>query len=794
MRRAVAGDRRGQHAAPELEIDDRRHRHRVRRSCRRRRPSYPTLRTHRLAIGLYYRARRPAGAPRPARARRRRRAHRAARAGRASAADLLLLNDDDLTYAKIRLDARSLETALAHPRGFSDSLARSLVTGSLWDMPRRRDGRPGLRRLPARCVPVEDHPTALRTLLAPPRSPELHTAVNWCTPPGERAATRARRRRRLGAVAGPPAPAATPSCSWSRHTRPSPPRPHDTTGSEPPSTARGPSTASRRPRCAGPCSPRSRPPERIDAERIDRELARDPTVAGRERALSARAARPTPEAKEQAWALAVEQDAQPNAVVEHLGRGSGARTTPRPAGAFVRAATTTCCSRFGRPRLVRDRRALCQVLLPAGPCRRHAARRLTRLARRPPQGTQRAAPGGDRTADPWRSRSRLRSAMLSELRQRSRRTGRRPPTLCSRPGCRSSASSCCDRAALAAAPAHRPRRPRGVPATNRPDCRPAGKGEAGARRRHRAGERTVRPTHRDDGRAAAQHRDHRRGHDRAADGHEHARHPARAAAGVRRDRRGGPRLRRAEPGQGLPLRHLHDLRGPVRRRRRHRHRSTARHGTVEDVTLRVTLLRDGDGVIWYIRNGEIIRVGNRSQGLSTAIVDLPIAYAENVDRAIEVIKAAIAGLEQDPTGPSSSRRADRARRRVDVGRSGHHPGHRPVRPNENFAVQREIRERLKAAFDREGRHGGGRRPGQRRAGRHELLRRGRRPRHVRAPGAEFYRGVAGDPPLRDLYPEDDLAGAEQRLRMFLEQYWGGPRTYSEERGHPRLRMRHRRTR
>ncbi|MGB8385764.1 MAG: globin [Dermatophilaceae bacterium] len=55
---------------------------------------------------------------------------------------------------------------------------------------------------------------------------------------------------------------------------------------------------------------------------------------------------------------------------------------------------------------------------------------------------------------------------------------------------------------------------------------------------------------------------------------------------------------------------------------------------------------------------------------------------------------------------------------------------------------------------------------------------------------EFYRGVAGDPPLRDLYPEADLAGAEQRLRMFLEQYWGGPRAYSEQRGHPRLRMRH----
>ncbi len=56
--------------------------------------------------------------------------------------------------------------------------------------------------------------------------------------------------------------------------------------------------------------------------------------------------------------------------------------------------------------------------------------------------------------------------------------------------------------------------------------------------------------------------------------------------------------------------------------------------------------------------------------------------------------------------------------------------------------------------------------------------------------AEFYRGVASDPPLRALYPEADLGPAEERLRMFLEQYWGGPHTYSDTRGHPRLRIRH----
>jgi hemoglobin len=54
----------------------------------------------------------------------------------------------------------------------------------------------------------------------------------------------------------------------------------------------------------------------------------------------------------------------------------------------------------------------------------------------------------------------------------------------------------------------------------------------------------------------------------------------------------------------------------------------------------------------------------------------------------------------------------------------------------------------------------------------------------------FYEGVAADPVLRAVYPEDDLGPAEDRLRMFLIQYWGGPSTYSEERGHPRLRMRH----
>ena len=56
--------------------------------------------------------------------------------------------------------------------------------------------------------------------------------------------------------------------------------------------------------------------------------------------------------------------------------------------------------------------------------------------------------------------------------------------------------------------------------------------------------------------------------------------------------------------------------------------------------------------------------------------------------------------------------------------------------------------------------------------------------------SQFYAQVAVDPILRPMYPESDLKAAATRLQWFLEQYWGGPSTYQENRGHPRLRMRH----
>lgn len=61
---------------------------------------------------------------------------------------------------------------------------------------------------------------------------------------------------------------------------------------------------------------------------------------------------------------------------------------------------------------------------------------------------------------------------------------------------------------------------------------------------------------------------------------------------------------------------------------------------------------------------------------------------------------------------------------------------------------------------------------------------------IRAIVHRFYEGVATDPVLKPMYPEEDLGPAEDRLALFMMQYWGGPTTYSDTRGHPRLRMRH----
>lgn len=126
-------------------------------------------------------------------------------------------------------------------------------------------------------------------------------------------------------------------------------------------------------------------------------------------------------------------------------------------------------------------------------------------------------------------------------------------------------------------------------------------------------------------------------------------------------------------------------------------------GTVEEVTLRVTRLRDLDGVVWYVRNGEIIRIGNRSQGWSTVMVDLPFSYQEDVDRVIGIITDAVSRMKDDGHWSEVLRETPSV-----LGVETITAGTVTVRvfatctPNENWGIQREIRRRVKEAFDREG--------------------------------------------------------------------------------------------
>ncbi len=126
-------------------------------------------------------------------------------------------------------------------------------------------------------------------------------------------------------------------------------------------------------------------------------------------------------------------------------------------------------------------------------------------------------------------------------------------------------------------------------------------------------------------------------------------------------------------------------------------------GTVEDVTLRVTRLRDLTGVVWYIRNGEIIRIGNISQGWSTGIVDIPVAYDEDVERVMAVIREAVRGLQDD-----EALQGKLLEEPTPAGVESVSGGTMTLRvfakcaPNEQWGVVRDIRERIKVALDRAG--------------------------------------------------------------------------------------------
>ncbi len=117
-------------------------------------------------------------------------------------------------------------------------------------------------------------------------------------------------------------------------------------------------------------------------------------------------------------------------------------------------------------------------------------------------------------------------------------------------------------------------------------------------------------------------------------------------------------------------------------------------GTIEDVGLRVTRLRDSSGQVWYIRNGEIVRVGNQSQGWSTAIVDIPVDSGENSTRVIEVLEGVCREVYADPDYAKVLLEAPNV-----VGVQSVEAGRMTIRitaktqPNQQFGVQRAILDR-----------------------------------------------------------------------------------------------------
>ncbi len=239
--------------------------------------------------------------------------------------DLLLVNDDDLTYAKLRLDERSLATALVHARGFEHSLPRALVLASAWDMMREAEmSARSFADLVLGVLPGERDSTLLRTLLS-----HLQVAVFRFTDPATREDTRREARRRLWETACAAEPGSDAQLqlvtAWATFTTVD----DDTApvralleGTEVLDGLRVDFelrwTLLTALAAAGDAG----------ADEIDAERRREDTATGRERAARARAARPTAEAKAEAWAAAVEEDTLPNSVVEALAAGFTRSGTP----------------------------------------------------------------------------------------------------------------------------------------------------------------------------------------------------------------------------------------------------------------------------------------------------------------------------------------------------------------------------------------------------------------------------------------------------------------------------------
>jgi len=126
-------------------------------------------------------------------------------------------------------------------------------------------------------------------------------------------------------------------------------------------------------------------------------------------------------------------------------------------------------------------------------------------------------------------------------------------------------------------------------------------------------------------------------------------------------------------------------------------------GTVEEVALRYTRLRDLSGIVWYVRNGEILRVANKSQGWTLAVVDIPVAYNADLDKVRDIIENVAIDMDEDPTYDDmllgkpmfagvESMSGDAVFLRITA----------KAVPEQQVPLARAIRERMKLAFDRAG--------------------------------------------------------------------------------------------
>lgn len=126
-------------------------------------------------------------------------------------------------------------------------------------------------------------------------------------------------------------------------------------------------------------------------------------------------------------------------------------------------------------------------------------------------------------------------------------------------------------------------------------------------------------------------------------------------------------------------------------------------GTVEEVTLRITRLRDMSGVVWYVRNGEIMRVANRSQGWTMASIDIPVAYDEDLEKVRSIVEAVAVDMDDDPAYDDMLLgRPEWAGVEQVSGDAVFIRIFAKTAPEQQAPIARELRERIKVAFDRAG--------------------------------------------------------------------------------------------